>query len=42
LVPLIDWMDHYAVFWRDRFAGLRALLKEIDRGRGKTSLQPSG
>jgi DNA-binding transcriptional ArsR family regulator len=30
LVPLIDWMDHYAVFWSDRFAGLRALLKEID------------
>ena len=30
LAPLVDWMDHYAVFWRDRFADLRALLKEID------------
>ncbi len=30
LAPLIDWMDHYAVFWRDRFANLRTLLKEID------------
>lgn len=30
LSPLVDWVDHYAVFWRDRFADLRALLKEID------------
>ena len=30
LAPLIDWMDHYGVFWRDRFADLRSLLKEID------------
>lgn len=30
LAPLVDWVDHYAVFWRDRFADLRALLKEID------------
>jgi DNA-binding transcriptional ArsR family regulator len=30
LAPLVDWMDHYAVFWRDRFAHLRTLLKEID------------
>jgi DNA-binding transcriptional ArsR family regulator len=30
LAPLVDWMDHYAVFWRDRFANLRTLLKEID------------
>ena len=30
LAPLADWMEHYAVFWRDRFAGLRTLLKEID------------
>src|SRR3982750_2535566 len=26
LTPLADWMDHYAVFWRDRFASLRTLL----------------
>ncbi|WP_088342899.1 MULTISPECIES: metalloregulator ArsR/SmtB family transcription factor [Rhodomicrobium] len=30
LEPLADWMGHYGAFWRDRFAGLRALLKEID------------
>lgn len=30
LMPLADWLNHYAVFWRDRFADLRALLKEID------------
>lgn len=30
LAPLVEWMDHYAVFWRDRFADLRNLLKEID------------
>ncbi|MDB5455824.1 MAG: ArsR family transcriptional regulator protein, partial [Caulobacter sp.] len=28
--PLIDWMGHYAVFWRERFADLRTLLQEID------------
>ena len=31
LVPLVDWMSHYGVFWRERFANLRTLLKEIDR-----------
>jgi DNA-binding transcriptional ArsR family regulator len=30
LEPLADWMSHYAVFWRDRFANLRTLLKEIE------------
>src|SRR5437879_13923553 len=30
LAPLVDWMSHYAVFWRDRFANLRTLLKDID------------
>ena len=30
LAPLADWMSHYALFWNDRFANLRALLKEID------------
>jgi DNA-binding transcriptional ArsR family regulator len=28
--PLVDWIGHYGVFWRERFANLRALLKEID------------
>ena len=30
LEPLFDWMSHYGIFWRDRFANLRTLLKEID------------
>jgi DNA-binding transcriptional ArsR family regulator len=30
LAPLVDWMSHYGVFWRDRFSDLRTLLKEID------------
>src|SRR5215510_10130115 len=28
LAPLVDWMSHYGVFWRERFANLRSLLKE--------------
>lgn len=31
LEPLVDWMDHYAAFWRDRFDNLKNLLKEIDQ-----------
>jgi len=31
LAPLFDWMSHYDLFWRKRFANLRTLLKEIDR-----------
>jgi DNA-binding transcriptional ArsR family regulator len=30
LAPLVDWMSHYGVFWRERFANLRTTLKEID------------
>jgi DNA-binding transcriptional ArsR family regulator len=30
LAPLFDWMNHYGVFWRKRFANLRTVLKEID------------
>ncbi len=30
LAPLADWMSHYGIFWRERFADLRELLKEID------------
>jgi DNA-binding transcriptional ArsR family regulator len=30
LEPLVNWMDHYGAFWRERFANLRTLLKEID------------
>lgn len=31
LEPLYDWMAEYGVFWRERFASLRSLLKEIDK-----------
>ena len=27
LAPLVDWMSHYGVFWRKRFANLRTLLE---------------
>jgi DNA-binding transcriptional ArsR family regulator len=30
LVPLVDWLGHYGVFWRNRFGRLEKLLKEID------------
>src|ERR1700709_429116 len=30
LAPLVDWMSHYGVFWREGFANLRTLMKEID------------
>jgi DNA-binding transcriptional ArsR family regulator len=30
LGPLVDWMSHYGLFWRERFANLKTLLKEID------------
>lgn len=30
LAPLIDWMQHYDLFWHERFTNLRSLLKDID------------
>ena len=30
LEPLAEWINHYAVFWRSRFADLRDILKEMD------------
>src|SRR3954447_18714606 len=30
LAPLVEWLSHYGIFWRERFADLRTLLKEID------------
>ena len=30
LAPLIDWVKHYAVFWRDRFDRLEELLEKMD------------
>jgi DNA-binding transcriptional ArsR family regulator len=31
LAPLFDWMQHYGVFWRERFGDLKSLLKDIDQ-----------
>jgi len=31
LAPLVDWMSHYGLFWRERFSNLRKLLKEMDK-----------
>lgn len=30
LDPLVDWLDHYGAFWRDRVTSLKSLLSEID------------
>jgi DNA-binding transcriptional ArsR family regulator len=30
LGPLVDWIGHYGVFWRERFANLKSVLKEMD------------
>jgi DNA-binding transcriptional ArsR family regulator len=31
LAPLVDWLGIYGLFWRERFANLKELLKEIDQ-----------
>jgi DNA-binding transcriptional ArsR family regulator len=30
LRPLVDWLGHYSVFWRDRFDALEQALEEMD------------
>jgi DNA-binding transcriptional ArsR family regulator len=30
LRPLVDWLAHYSVFWRDRFDALEQALQEMD------------
>jgi DNA-binding transcriptional ArsR family regulator len=35
LAPLVDWLGIYGMFWRERFANLRQLLKEIDHDDGR-------
>ena len=30
LAPLIDWIKHYAAFWRDRLDRLEQLLEKMD------------
>jgi DNA-binding transcriptional ArsR family regulator len=31
LAPLVDWMNQYGIFWRDRFDQLEDLLKRMDK-----------
>jgi DNA-binding transcriptional ArsR family regulator len=31
LRPMVDWLDHYGAFWRDRFDRLEDLLKRMDK-----------
>jgi DNA-binding transcriptional ArsR family regulator len=31
LSPMVDWLDHYGAFWRDRFDQLEDLLKRMDK-----------
>jgi DNA-binding transcriptional ArsR family regulator len=31
LKPLVDWLAHYSVFWRDRFDALEDLLNKMDQ-----------
>jgi DNA-binding transcriptional ArsR family regulator len=30
LTPMVDWLAFYGAFWRERFAKLEKLLKELD------------
>jgi DNA-binding transcriptional ArsR family regulator len=31
LAPMVDWLDHYGAFWRDRFDRLEDLLNKMDK-----------
>jgi DNA-binding transcriptional ArsR family regulator len=31
LAPMVDWLDHYGAFWRDRFDQLENLLQRMDK-----------
>ncbi|MFY9852363.1 MAG: metalloregulator ArsR/SmtB family transcription factor [Terracidiphilus sp.] len=31
LGPMVDWLDHYGAFWRDRFDQLENLLERMDK-----------
>jgi DNA-binding transcriptional ArsR family regulator len=31
LAPMVDWLDHYGSFWRDRFDHLEDLLNRMDK-----------
>ena len=31
LTPIVDWLDHYGAFWRERFDRLENLLNRMDK-----------
>jgi DNA-binding transcriptional ArsR family regulator len=31
LAPVVNWLDHYGAFWRDRFDRLEDLLNRMDQ-----------
>ena len=31
LRPMVDWLDHYGAFWRDRFDRLENLLERMEK-----------
>jgi hypothetical protein len=31
LGPLVEWLDHYGAFWRERFDRLEDLLQRMDQ-----------
>ena len=30
LAPMVDWLNHYGAFWRDKFDQLEALLERME------------
>jgi DNA-binding transcriptional ArsR family regulator len=30
LAPMVEWLDHYGAFWRDRFDRLESLLERME------------
>ena len=40
LAPLVDWLGVYAVFWRERFANLKTVLKEMDDDEASQGRRP--
>ncbi|MGB7266830.1 MAG: metalloregulator ArsR/SmtB family transcription factor [Terracidiphilus sp.] len=30
LAPMVDWLDHYGAFWRERFDRLESLLERME------------
>jgi DNA-binding transcriptional ArsR family regulator len=31
LAPMVDWLNHYGAFWRERFDQLESLLERMDK-----------